>query len=245
MSKIVSVITLFILFSTQIYGQQKGIILGDDVRVRAENTTKSKIVTQLDISTLVDVLIVDDEYKNVGSSTEICFRHKWVKIQTKDGKKGWVYGEFIQSFDMSKPIDEVEIKGKKYNFYLTTDMGYPTADEDLVGCTESRFPVLMPKGENKVHLLLDKTTYYEDNPPRYGYHANMTSYKNKYWVIESDDGTGQYLDSKPGVKSDDVWMFSMKSSGQDSYQALTVVELSIDYYGRLVAKGISYQDLTR
>lgn len=245
MLKLASFIFLLALVSTQLFGQQKAVILGDDVRVRSENTTKSKIVTQLDISALVDVLLIDDEYKNVGSDTEICFRHKWVKIQTKDGKKGWVYGKFIQPFDISKPIDEVEIKGKKYNFYLTTDMGYPTSDGDLVGCTESRFPVLMPKGEDKVHLLLNKTTYYEDNPSRYGYHANMTSHKNKYWVVESDDGTGQYLDSKPGVKSGDVWMLDMESSGQDSYSALTVVELSIDYYGRLVAKGISYQDLRK
>lgn len=235
---------LFLLLAmavaTAAFAQKRGIAIGDDVRVRSSASTKGSILRELERGDVVDVLRISSSYELAGGS-ETCDKHHWINVKLSDGTTGWVFGQYMQPFDLSDSYGTYTIAGERYSLYVTAYQGYPNSDEEgLTGCSEKSFPILIPTNSpNKGHVLLNKTTYYSENEG-YGHLANMHFYKEKYWVLTNDDGWSMEL-KKEGVESMGTLLLDLRVTGQDTYEGLTVVEISKDSYGRMVAKGVSYQ----
>lgn len=70
------------------------IITGTSVRVRASSSTSSKEVTQLNFGTIIKSSGRSSNKDKVGDKEDY-----WYKITTSDGKSGWVFGGFLESFD--------------------------------------------------------------------------------------------------------------------------------------------------
>lgn len=220
---------------------QYAIVTGDDVRLRSINSTAGKILKELEIGTVGTVLQTHDKLVNAGSSEDVCDQAYWIKIRLEDGTEGWVFGLYAQTFDINKVQATYVLDGVKYNLHLGKSLAYPF-DEQM--CTQYTFPFLVPQHSplSGGHLLVNKTSLRENEDNYYGQYANV-KYSGKYWTLVANDALGQSLGNESAISNGKL-LIDLYSNGQDSYKSLTVVEIFQDSYGRFIAKGISYQDLS-
>jgi hypothetical protein len=107
-----------------VFAQQYGLIIADNVNVRDESSSKSKIVGK--IPNAMTYVVVDDNSFNdesieVGITT---MTYPWYQINQDDKLKGWVYGAYIiilNSGDsilecISQNIDFRILHAGKYNY---------------------------------------------------------------------------------------------------------------------------------
>ena len=107
-------IMTFFLFSLTASAKQIITVIGDEVRFRTEATTSSKIITELNSGTELDLISED------GGSGNGCT--KWYK-----GKYNNQYGYICSEYVILKEIDEVIINPDDYaeqSEYLK-ELGFP------------------------------------------------------------------------------------------------------------------------
>ena len=73
----------------------QAVVTGENVRLREEASSKSKIISSLNWN-LVDIVMLD-EYTEETINGET---HYWVKVKTHDGQTGFVYGKYVRT-----PVD--------------------------------------------------------------------------------------------------------------------------------------------
>lgn len=239
--------SFFLFFSVQLLAQDHALVIADAVRLRAEKNTNSKTLAKLDLGTVVEIVAIDPKRSFLPGSSEAeqCEAYHWVQVKSSFGEIGWIYGQFLQSFEKENPISSFTLKGENYDMYLGKYLGVPAMDDDgPIFCDEYQIPFLLKKGGgDRAELLLDKTKLYT-HFNGYGYKADMRQYRGKFWMLEHSSGLIQELEPG-GIESMGNWLMDMHSYGQESYKTNVVIEISIDSYDRVIVEGISYQNATK
>lgn len=96
---------VFLVFSVEVYSQQivKAVTIGDKINIRVNPDLKSKIITQINKNTVVDVLSVNPKYEKIDNK-----RGHWVYVQIDNKEKttGWVFDAFLSFNYLSSPKDK-------------------------------------------------------------------------------------------------------------------------------------------
>ena len=103
----ISFFLLFIFLSTSFTFSQQLTHVLEEVNMRINPSTRSKVIRRVEMEDKVKVLqntsfqqkiFIDGETRN----------HTWVNIQLEDGEKGWIYGYYINSRNISQPNELTE-----------------------------------------------------------------------------------------------------------------------------------------
>jgi hypothetical protein len=101
LKKSLAMVFIFVIFSSAFAAnslQEKSrIITASAVRVRSEPQTTAKEITKLSVGTLVKEISKTDKKEKIGQDQDF-----WYQVVLADGKQGWVFGGFTESFDESK-----------------------------------------------------------------------------------------------------------------------------------------------
>lgn len=71
----------------------------DKLRIREQPSTKSKIVVEVKEGTSFTYLNEKTDYKERINLRGTLFNEPWLKIETAEGKKGWVYGGAVKFYE--------------------------------------------------------------------------------------------------------------------------------------------------
>lgn len=101
LKKSLAVIFIFVIFSSAFaanFLQEKSrIITASAVRVRSDPQTTAKEITKLAVGTVVKEIGKTEKKEKIGQDQDF-----WYQVLLSDGKQGWVFGGFTESFDESK-----------------------------------------------------------------------------------------------------------------------------------------------
>lgn len=180
--------------SSQAFAQINGydaIIVGENVRLRAEPNLKCAIVGGLNTGLLVEILDETSKREVIGTSGNSCasYGYKWYKIRTSTNITGWVFGKFI--FEVVQYTDEqinkgwidelvdskYTISGKNLHYSYAYDVSYPPDDSmGLTGCDDLTLPIFYSEGQKVAYPLRYMGT---DN----GWPAQLWTTGDKDWLV--------------------------------------------------------------
>ncbi len=158
---------------------QKGILLGDNIKLLGENFKEIKDISYLN-EQFVDVTEVSDKYHKIKPTDNFCQEFKYVKIKTKDFE-GYIDGRKIYEPIKHPQNKTVKIYDNEVSFIATSYFGIGVSDDDgLTGC-----PINTPV------VFSDKTTKYEGL-------VKMVKNKNyesdyPYFELKDDDGANDKI----------------------------------------------------
>lgn len=95
-----------ILIGSSVFAQQYGLILADNVNVRDEASSKSKILGKINNAmtfVVVEDYTFDEEIIEVGISS---MKFQWYQINQEEKLKGWVYGAYIIVFNSADSVQQ-------------------------------------------------------------------------------------------------------------------------------------------
>ncbi|MFY9224371.1 MAG: SH3 domain-containing protein [Blastocatellia bacterium] len=99
--KSLALVFIFVSFSSAFaanFLQEKSrVITASAVRVRSEPQTTAKEITKLSVGTVVKEIGKTEKKEKIGQDQDF-----WYQVVLSDGKQGWVFGGFTESFDESK-----------------------------------------------------------------------------------------------------------------------------------------------
>lgn len=99
--KSLALVFIFVSFSSAFainFLQEKSrIITASAVRVRSDPQTTAKEITKLAVGTVVKEIGKTEKKEKIGQEQDF-----WYQVVLSDGKQGWVFGGFTESFDESK-----------------------------------------------------------------------------------------------------------------------------------------------
>ncbi|HFC00650.1 MAG TPA: SH3 domain-containing protein [Phaeodactylibacter sp.] len=123
----------------------------DKLRIREQPTTKSKIVMEVKEGTSFTYLNEKTDYKERINLRGTLYNEPWLKIKTKDGKEGWVYGGAIKFYE---PVVDISPSPYAACFELLKD----GREEKAVKCFEKSRAKQLRKNKKQVQVSEDKIT---------------------------------------------------------------------------------------
>lgn len=170
--------------------QFDGFTIGNGVRLRASADLKSEKLAELPYGLLVKIL--DKTARKSINKSDDCnnYGYPWFKVQTADGKEGWVFGAYLATFEKVndpnfKQLKKLQgaiykFKDEPYIFGAAFDNSYTSIDTDgPTGCEDSAMPFLYKAGENSVRPIFSKATKGRD--------WQISKHKNGYWQLITNE----------------------------------------------------------
>lgn len=169
------------------YSDNAGIILADNVRIRNYPSVRSKILGLIHKGKRVEILKTINKIEQIGN-----FKDSWLKIKTPDKKTGYIFGAFVFNLNFLykgvwgyktysewtfgiKFTDEGEFKFK----YIS----YSHADRrETISKYKNRFLVIKNMIILKGKKLLKGTTYYDSLPSTF----YLFRYKGQCYLSKKD-----------------------------------------------------------
>ncbi len=169
-----------------------GIVVGNNVRLRALPTTSSEIFSTLNSGDVVTILDHSAEPEQLIKSRE--FSYYWYKVKAGN-KTAWIYGQFLYSLDSSSLSSENTIfnfAGKRYKILIFNEqeISYDMPDQDSYS-----LPVLYNTDTGGVYLLNIRST--SDLYSHIKYRGAANDYN--FFLFIGNTGFGDSFDGPPLV----------------------------------------------
>jgi hypothetical protein len=119
LSAVVCVISVTQAFGKAEPDNARGVIVGENVRVREEANASSRIITSLNTGDMLRVTAHSSTMQQLVKSR--AYRYRWYSVVLPSGKKGWVYGQFIYSMHEEKKAHRFTFKGKTYQLIVAKE----------------------------------------------------------------------------------------------------------------------------
>jgi hypothetical protein len=215
----------------QIQAQKRVLIVGEEVNLRTTASAKSKKIASLSLGQTAKVLQITPKREVVGGDAQNhCDAYFWYKIQTQDGKTGWVYGKYAFGLDNVVPIkyaktNQLLFDGVEYQLFYADNLGTPVdMNGDISGCSEDDYLVFVPKNTalkaQPIYLQKSKYNWQE---------AYLNDARNLLALAESDGGSHTIDLSKSKYDSEkETLTLECEFNGQDSYRSGATVEVKYD-----------------
>lgn len=165
----VATVVVLLLFAAPADAQMlfgdKGVIVGNNVRVRDKASLKGKFVTTVNAGDQVAVMGQGDQPEILSKTDFGCEKdgYYWFLIKTKKGDAGWVYGKYLYRFpgpgggdQINKPMrDKVGLNygsSGKYEFHFGIE--YSVTKPAVDGCIQQYFPFFVEEGVEKGYPIM-------------------------------------------------------------------------------------------
>ncbi|MEM6726671.1 MAG: SH3 domain-containing protein [Bacteroidota bacterium] len=186
----------------------QGIIMGDNVRMRSDSTTSSKVAGELNTGDPILVIQETHNRTNVGQE-DYCHKrgYHWYQVATKEKIIGWVYGQFVFEMltadEVSSGLESPEnirpfmggwnmhLGENEYQIQFHKSKGIgPSDHEGLTGCDDIYYPVLIDRAKRKAIFFHVGAAEYEGLAP----HLHMDDQNRLYFTLNSEGGNAALND---------------------------------------------------
>jgi len=198
---------------------QKGIILGQNIKLLDENFKEIKDISFLN-EQFVDLIEVSEKYHKANPTDDYCQEFKYVKIRTKNFE-GYVDGRKIYKSITDGQHKIVKIDNNEVSFIAATYFGIGVSDDNsLTGC-----PINTPV------VFSDKSIKYEGLVKM----VKNKNYDSDYPYFELKEDDGAYDEILNINKQGDKYLLKIKRTYQEGGAKLLIAVYK-DNSGKFVAE---------
>jgi hypothetical protein len=157
---------IFITGAAGAFDGDAALIIGDNVRVRAEAKSIAAVVTSLRIGTVVRILEKSSARDKLGNKD--AFGFYWYKVDAGRNMQGWAYGQFVYAMNGDRFVADASLlqkphqfSGKAWLFGVAEEPAYPVSDDTgLTGSVIHALPFFLDEKSNRaVFIQCEKTGY--------------------------------------------------------------------------------------
>ncbi len=157
---------IFLAAAADAFDGDAALIVGDNVRLRAEAKSTAAVVTSLRIGTVVRILEKSGARDKMGNKE--AFGFYWYRVDSGRNTKGWAYGQFVYAMNGDRFVADASLlqkpyqfSGKSWLFGVAEEPAYPVSDDTgLTGSVIHALPFFLDEKSNKaIFIQCEKTGY--------------------------------------------------------------------------------------
>jgi len=172
---------LFFLFCTVqgfSFDKDTGVITGNKVRMRSAPALSGKILKELFIGEVVFILNQSEKTEKIDKNRQ--FSYYWYEVETVDGKKGWIFGQFVYRYQERSKKELIENSTYSLEIFSEEEFCPDMPDDPAYS-----MPFLCKDDKSFCIPLSMNETMLKEIPHSYGREGNS------YYKMISDTGMGE------------------------------------------------------